>query len=395
MNERLENPVRRGDGAGPRDLSLRIAQVIEPGVDGAFRVVELLIKRLLDAGHEVSLAYSTRRSSPALFRLVERVQTSGCSTLDLAVGNAPELGDALAYARLARWLWRLKPQVVHAHSSKAGVLARTMPRFGHHFRTFYTPHAYYGLSDRHNLKAHFFNRVEAALAAVGTTLLTSQEELTFACQILGVSPDRAVLVKNCVDTDVFVPGASDDARRELGIPKDALVLGAVGRLAYQKDPETLYRAFARCAAAIPELYLLHVGEGELQQELSRLAERLGIAPRILRFGYFERTILAYRAMDGLILTSRYEGLSMVCLEALAMDLPLILSEVAGTSELKPQALSHCWTVPAGDVEGFAGAIHAWAHATLQDGPCNHRARAMEEFGVERWIARHLDLYQAS
>lgn len=371
---------------------LRVAQVFEPGVDGVFRVVELLVRNLIEEGHEVSIAYSDRRASSALFELVEWVESHGGSTLNLGVRNSPELRDISAWRNLRRWLLKVRPQAVHAHSSKAGALVRSMGfAKKEEPRIFYTPHAYYGLSGRRGIKASIFDQVERRLGKSGMSCMTSEEEERFAHTRLAIPAHKTRLVRNCVDTERFRAGPCAEARRDLGIPQDATVLGAVGRLSFQKDPQTMYRAFAQSLAKNPSLYLLHIGEGELQQELSQLATDLGIGERVVRKNYFDDTAPVYRAMDGLIMTSRYEGLSMVSLEALSSNLPLILSEVPGIVDLEPQDLSHCWIVPVGDVGAFSRAIDAWG-TSRGARVCNHRARAQERFGIQPWLEVHRRLY---
>lgn len=371
---------------------LRILQVIEPGTDGAFRVVEQLTTRLIDGGHVVALAYSDRRSCPALYELVDRVVDAGGKTLNMQVGNKPEFGDVSAWWRLGKLAWSFRPDVVHAHCSKAGVLARSLALTGLRARMFYTPHAYFGLSGELGAKVRFYNAVESAFGHIGTSLMTSDEESRFAAEVCRLPKDRIKVVFNCVDAERFCPGDAASARAAFGVPEDAIVLGAIGRLSQQKDPCTLYRAFARVAKREPKLRLLHIGRGELESELSRLAHELCIADKIIRHPCVAHPANAYRAMDAMIMTSRYEGLSMVLLEALATNLPVILSKVSGTADVRPESLSHCWVVPPGDAAAFSTAIQSWLVKRQDPVACNHRELVIERFGMEQWFERHLSHY---
>ena len=102
----------------------RILLVVEPGVDGVFRHVEALVHFLLPQGFEVDLAYSDVRKSDRLAVLVEHVLAKGGRVLNLRVGNSPGPGDLRAFLSLRRFVRERKPAVIHAHSSKAGGLAR-------------------------------------------------------------------------------------------------------------------------------------------------------------------------------------------------------------------------------------------------------------------------------
>lgn len=373
---------------------LRILQVVEPGMDGAFQVVNMLTRKLIESGHVVSLAYSDRRSSASLPGLLDVVRSAGGECLNLRTGNAPEPADLTALISLWKLARRFRPGIIHAHSSKAGALARALPAAGIRARFFYSPHAYYGLSGRPGLRTHVFNLVERALGGVGQSFMTSQGEADFALRSLSIPSHRLHLISNPVDTVRFRP-AEDRAsvRRQLGVPEGSRVLGWVGRLSFQKDPQTCYRALAPLLRENPDLFFLQIGKGELDGELRALAASLGIEDRLIRHEHLTEPRLAYQAMDGLIMTSRYEGLSLVMLEALASNLPLILSEMQGVSDLEPQRLSHCWTAPVGDETAFTAVIGQWLRDLPAQRPCNHRDEAIARFSIDRWLATHLAAYR--
>ncbi len=125
MSLSAQKPLVKRDRPNPIN---RVLQVVEPGVDGVFRHVEGLVDYLHARDVSVDLAFSSRRGSDRLTRLVERVRERGGEALDLQVGNAPEPGDLAAVLSLVRAIRRRKPSVIHAHSSKAGALVRMLPR---------------------------------------------------------------------------------------------------------------------------------------------------------------------------------------------------------------------------------------------------------------------------
>lgn len=364
---------------------MQILLVTEPGVDGVFRHVEALASYLMAQGHQVHLAYSDVRGSDRLTQLVAKVAAAGGRTTNLAVSNAPGSGDLRALLKLRRLVKEARPDVIHAHSSKAGALARALVWLGVGQPVFYTPHAYYGLSGKGGLKARVFNAVETVLGRVGTTINLSEGERAFARDVLHISQKRLRLIPNPVDCLRFRP--ADAAKRKeiraaLVVPDDAILLGSVGRLAFQKDPLTLYHAFAKACQSWPELWLYHLGDGELSGECDALAGQLGIRSRIVRQTYLSEPLSFYQALDGMILTSRYEGLSFAVLEALACDLPVILSQVPGNNDFTEMGLSHCWSAAKEDVDGFAEVIGQWVMDREVARPSNHRQIAESRFSQE-------------
>ena len=350
-----------------------------------FRHVEALASFLMERGHRIHLAYSDVRGSDRLTQLVAKVSAAGGKTVNLAVSNAPGPSDMAALLKLRRLVTEARPDVIHAHSSKAGALARALVWLGVRQPVFYTPHAYYGLSGKGGMKSRVFNAIETVLGRIGTTINLSEGERAFARDSLKISQARLRLIANPVDCLRFRP--ADAAKRKeiraaLGVPANAILLGSVGRLAFQKDPITLYHAFAKACQKRPELWLYHLGEGELSAECAALADQLGIRSRIVRQTYLSEPLSFYQALDGMILTSRYEGLSFAVLEALACDLPVILSQVPGNNDFTEMGLSHCWTAGKEDADGFAEVIGQWAHDCGLGRVSNHRQIAETRFSQE-------------
>jgi glycosyltransferase involved in cell wall biosynthesis len=378
-------------------LKPKVLQVVEPGCDGVFRHVEGLVDYLLSKDIPVGLAYSDVRGSDRLKDLVSRVLASGGEVVNLRVSNAPSPEDIPALIRLLKCQGSRKYNVIHAHSSKAGILGKVLSIVS---RTpcFYTPNAYYGMGRDAGLKTAVFNSIERIFAPVGITLNVSTDEAEFAHVKLGVRPERQVVIPNAVDTDHYRTGTGEERiawRRGHGLPDDATVIGTLGRLSYQKDPVTLYRAFLEVARDQPALYLAHVGSGELDDECRALVDSLGMKDRVIRIGYLKDTAGFYRALDAFALTSRYEGLSFAVLEALASDLPMILSEAPGNCYFKGIGLSHLWTAPVGRVGDVAAGIRSMLAGKREGRLPNHREVAMSRFGFEACYGRILEMYRTA
>jgi glycosyltransferase involved in cell wall biosynthesis len=361
---------------------MRILLVSEPGVDGVFRHVEALAGFLRGAGHEIHLAYSDARGSERLTHFVAEIASNGGRVLNLGISNAPGPRDIGALMRLRSFASSLRPDVIHAHSSKAGALVRALPFLGIRAPVFYTPHAYFGLAGGHGMKACIFNTIESLLGRIGTSFVLSRGEQEFAQQTLHIPAARLRLNPNPVDTQRFHPASAEEKaalRTRLGLPENAKLLGTVGRLAFQKDPITLYHAFTLALKQTPDLWLHHLGDGELSDECAALATKLGISHRIIREPYLSEPLRFYQALDGLILTSRYEGLSLAVLEALACDLPVILTEAPGNTDFLTLGLSHLWSSPKENPGAIATAIGKWAADLAHHRSSNHRQTAEQRF----------------
>lgn len=361
---------------------MNVLIVSEPGEGGVFAYVESLCVFLMDQGIAVHLAYSDVRGSDRLTRLVERVRAAGGQAVNLEVGNAVQWSDFRGFLRLWRLVERVRPDVVHCHSSKAGVLGRSLALMGVRSSFIYHPHAYYGMRPTRRSRDRIYDLIETFFGRIGTTVTVSNDERHLGMNRLRLPADRLELVHNGVDTGRFCP-TTPERRRSLraafGLPEAAKVLGSISRLSAQKDPITLYKAFGAACATDPDIHLFHVGNGDLEGEVNALIGRLGIASRVTRLSYLSDPQGFYQAIDGLALTSIYEGLSLAALEALATDLPLILSRAPGNMDLIGLPLDKAWTAAPGDVAEFTRCIGLWSDRLDHPAPSNHRAFALSHF----------------
>jgi glycosyltransferase involved in cell wall biosynthesis len=371
--------------------------ISEPGQDGVFCFVDTLIRFLVGRGIQVHLAYSDRRSCDRLADLVGFVRQNDGLTLNLDIDNRPTLADVRALGRLRLLAGTVRPDLIHSHSSKAGALARVLPMLGLRVPQVYQPHAYAGMRPGLGPARFIYDCVERLLGHVGMTINVSSDEQAYAHRRLWLPHRRTIHIANGVDTTRFqpVPAAEKAAlRRRFDLPARARILGTLGRASPQKDPLTLYHAFAVALAREPDLVLFHVGHGELDGELDRFIAQRALQGKIIRRPYLATPVDFYRAVDGFVLSSQYEGLSLAALEAMACDLPLILSDAPGNREFLKLPLTHLWTAPPGDVPAFARAIAQWAvEVQPAAAPSNHRTIAQEQFDSRLGLVEILSLYQ--
>lgn len=153
---------------------------------------------------------------------------------------------------------------------------------------------------------------------------------------LGLDPRKFETIHYGIDAAPFAKVPRDEVaalRDEWRIPAGALVVGFVGRLVAQKDIGTLLRGFARFSASDENARLVIVGEGALEASLRQLAEELGMAGRIVWAGFRSDIHRVMSAFDIFALTSTYEGLGLVLLEAMASQRPVVATRVGAIPEV--------------------------------------------------------------
>ncbi len=201
-----------------------------------------------------------------------------------------------------------------------------------------------------------------------------------------IARHRITVIHNPVISGDFVARAAAPLDDPWLAADGAPALVWVGRLVAQKDPHTLLRAFAGVA---PPARLILLGEGELRPELERLVHSLGLAGRV-RFAGFQANPLPWiREAHALVLSSRYEGLGNVLVEALGCGTPVISTDCPhGPREILEDG-RHGALVPVGDAAALAAAMRAALAGGRDPAALRDRAAA---FTAEHAAARHLELF---
>jgi glycosyltransferase involved in cell wall biosynthesis len=270
-----------------------------------------------------------------------------------AAGAPVECLDARRPTSVA-WLRRLQRLVrdheidlVHTHMPVPAALARlVLPR---HIAFVHTEHNMWG---RYRLPTRLANRAtyrrNAAVVAVSDGVAAS----------ITTTPVPVEVVTHGIDTDALRP-ADDESRRaaraELGIDPDAPVVGTVGNFTVKKDQATLLEAAARLTGEHPGLRVVLVGSGPLEDGLRARARSLGIADATVFTGSRDDVFELLPAFDLFALSSRFEGLPIALLEAMACGVPPVVTRVGGIPEVVTDGHDGVLVEP-GDAEALATAL---------------------------------------
>lgn len=288
--------------------------------------------------------------------------------------------DLVALVQLTRLIRRVRPQVVHTHTAKAGTLGRLAARLarvpvivhtyhGHVFHGYFPP-----------ARTRLFLAIERGLAKWTDRLLTVSETVRSELLRLGIgAPEKLVVVPLGLDLEPFTGTETlrGQLRGELGLGEEALLVGIVARLVPIKAHEVFLEAAAQVARRLPQSRFLVVGDGARRAELETLAGRLGLDDRVRFLGWRRDLDRIYADLDVVALTSRNEGSPVSLIEAMAAGRPVVATRVGGVPDLVEDGVTG-WLVPPGDPEALAEAM-----AALLADP--DRRQAMGQAGRKRVI----------
>jgi glycosyltransferase involved in cell wall biosynthesis len=147
------------------------------------------------------------------------------------------------------------------------------------------------------------------------------------------SPDRIKIIYNGIDDSRYLLPLDKDLRHSLKINKNAFILGTVARLDPIKNQKMMIKALWIIRKKYPNIYLLIVGDGPERANLKSLAKELGLSSYVLFTGFKEDVHRYLKIFDIFLLTSFFEGMAITILEAMASNLPCIVTDSGGPQEI--------------------------------------------------------------
>ncbi|MBW3091729.1 glycosyltransferase [Bifidobacterium sp. 82T10] len=339
--------------------------LIQEAMGGCGRHVVDLVNGLDPERFDVTVVYGTSRIDDyyraALPSMSERARMIPCADLVRDISPKHEMRAVLTVARVMR---EFRPDVVHCHSSKAGVIGRAAVALCGRFcgvrRVFYTPHAYSFQAPEFSGSKHLvFVALERWMSRriTDTTFNVSSGERDAALAKHVDRPDKFEVVYNGI-ADEPVPSRAE-ALAALGlagvIPDGAPVVGVTARLVEQKDPMTSLGVVRRVIALRPDTHVVYVGDGPFEDEMKHYCAAHGIADRVHFAGYRTDAERIVAAFDVYLLTSLYEGMPYSLVEALRAGVQIAATDTAGNDEIV-QPMVNGMLFPVGDPDVGAGVV---------------------------------------
>ncbi|GHF68095.1 glycosyltransferase [Streptomyces griseosporeus] len=338
----------------------RVLHIAQPVDGGVARVVTDLVRAQLATGLRVAVACPDSPLATDLRRL-------GADVRPWRATRSPGPSLAGEVRRLAGIVADVRPDLVHAHSAKAGLAGRLAVRG--RIPTVFQPHAwsFEAVGGPTAALALAWERRGARWAA--RTVCVSEAERVRGVRS-GIAGSWSV-IPNGIDPARFSPAPADAARAALlpdGDPAAPLVV-CVGRLCRQKGQDVLLAAWETVLRRSPDARLVLVGDGPDRERL-----RARTPGPVLFAGAVADPVPWYRAADLVVLPSRWEGMALAPLEAMGCGRPVVVTDVDGARESLPDDLAaHC-LVPPGDPAALASAVAALLADPPLRAALGHRAR---------------------
>ncbi|MBI3548017.1 MAG: glycosyltransferase family 4 protein [Elusimicrobia bacterium] len=311
------------------------------------------------------------------------------------VREVDPLRDAAALLQLRQILADTRPDVVHTHSSKAGILGRLAARLAGHPALLHTYHGF----GFHPLQAPAVRAAYVALERLcaglsDCSVFVSEANREEAARLGIVSP-RTELIRSGVRLADYPALLADKGAKKasLGCRMHKPLVVSVGNLKPQKNPEAFVGVVERCAKEVPEANWLFVGDGPLRGRIEGRLVARGLSSKVFFPGWRKDTAEILAAADVFVLTSLWEGLPRALVEAMKSGLPSVCFATDGVRDLVRDG-ENGFLVSAGDEAAMAAkVVRLLKDAALAKAIGAEASKSVgREFDIDEMVRRQEKLY---
>jgi Glycosyltransferase len=375
-------------------MKIKVLIVAETVMDGVGKHVDDIIEYLDKDKFELTIVHGTQRIDHR-FKAIQLKWAQSIEFIEVPnlVREINLKNDLKAYLMISKVIKRIKPDIVHCHSSKAGVVGRLAAKHRKVKQIYYTPHAYAVQNpDSQTTKYLMYLNIERFLARVATThtINVSRGEKQFALLHKIQRPDHFKVIYNALGPlkNNHPVKVSFDY-----IPEDAFVVGCIARLFEQKNPIEFLKIAKLICSQRHDVYFVWVGTGKMMDEAVKWCEDNSLINRVFFVGH-QVNILAYlERFDVFLSTALYEGLPYTLIESMQAKCPVLASNVIGNNEVVKNGYNG-YLYKLGDIEdaGMRLSLLLDNPTIIEKMKAASQARFNELFNINEMISKLEDLY---
>lgn len=318
----------------PGERRINVLQVITKlELGGAQKITLELLRRLDRSKYRLFLATSSRG---ILTEEISRIPEIDAHLIPTLKPQISLFNDFKTLLNLFHYIKRNRIDIVHTHSSKAGILGRWAAKFA---RVPVVVHSVHGWSF-HKWQNYFLKRfyifLERLAANVTDKLVLVSKSDIRKGESAGIATNgKYALIPYGIQTEKFTNNRVDHKKKkkELGLDPDSPLVGMVACLKPQKAPQDFIKAASLVVKVFPGVKFLLVGDGLLRSKIERLIDGLKLKDSVVLAGWRRDIPEIMSILDIFVLSSLWEGLPVVFLEAMATGLPIVATAVDGNCEL--------------------------------------------------------------
>ena len=307
------------------------------------------------------------------------------------------LDDLKALFQIRNMVRSLNPEIVHTHSSKAGILGRWAAKLSaREVKLVHTVHGFAFSPFHGRFSNTVYKTLERLTAPITDLFLFVTDEDRKEAERLGLLKRSSwAIVRSIVGVERFRQAASrrKELREKMGIPLSTPVIGGLFPFKPQKDPLGFIEIANLVHQRLPQALFLVGGDGVLRREMERLIEELGLREWVRLLGWQERAEEFLPLCDTLLLPSLWEGLPQVLVQAMACNTIPVASSVNGTKELLREGRNGLLFSPRDYREGASKVLQSLEDKTFREIFPEEAKKTLEGFNPLEMVALQERLYK--
>lgn len=372
-------------------MKLKIVIIVEAMLGGIRQHVCDIIRNLNHDKYELYLVYSEQRADKTFEldkdNLSQYAKLIKCNEMQRSIGRH----DYLAYKKLIEILKDIQPDIVHCHSSKAGIVGRMAAKKCGIPKIIYTPNAYvFQNPNISNIVKIISINIEKFLSRYATTktINVSKGEMQLALDYKIDVADKFTLIYNGIPY-IELPD-QNTIRKQNGLKEDVYYIGVTARCAQQKDPMTFLRIAEKVISQKEGIEFLYIGDGDMQDEMKAWIAARKLQNKIHMLGFRNDAALIVGALNLYLSTALYEGLPYSMLEAMRAGVPIIATNTVGNNELVFDGENGV-LFPVGDIDRACELILEQIH---EKSILTHNVKETydKKFSLERMVSKLNECY---
>lgn len=309
---------------------IKVLHITQATIGGTLEYLKLFFSNIDKEQYEVCLI------CPSYGPMKKEIESMGVKVYPIEMSREISVKEDLkSFIEIKRAIKEINPDIVHLHSSKAGVLGK-FASYLNNKPCVYNAHGWSFSMNVSNKKKKVYAFIEKHTSIFCDVIVNiSDYEHNLAKEYNIADDKKMITIHNGIDIDKYnnKKYCKQEVLKELDIPNDCFVVGMVARISEQKDPLKFVEVAKEISKSIDNAYFVLVGEGELREKVEYLIKEYGLEDRVKITGWVNDVNKYIYIFDVAVLTSRWEGFGLVITEYMAASKPIVASNVGGIPEL--------------------------------------------------------------
>lgn len=332
---------------------IKVVHIVEAMLGGIRQHVEDIVTGLDSRKYEIYLIYSDNRADERFFQDIDKLEKCvhliKCNEMEREISIKKDLA---AYRIVKKYIKQIQPDIVHCHSSKAGIIGRLAAKQCGVKKIIYTPNAYAFQNPNVRKKRQFYVVAERMLSRYATTVTinVSEGERQKALENKLDRKEKFTLIYNGIPAEVLPD--RNILRKNEGYGEIQILVGVTARCAEQKDPFTFLKIAQKVIGQNKNVEFVYIGDGPMEEAMKEWIREKKLEHKIHMLGFRSNASELVNILDVYLSTALYEGLPYSMIEAMRAGVPIIATNVVGNNELVINGVNGL-LFDAGDVDAGA------------------------------------------